>query len=100
MRHKRPTSIRILGKDWTITYVKQGNIDLEDYGGSSLSRLEISIQADLPESLEKETNLHETIHAIDHSLDLGMTEGQVNTLGAVLMQVFLDNPEFLKYLAK
>ena len=97
---KRPDKIRVLGRDIVFTYPKQADLDLEEYGKFTLSKLSISVQDGLPLALEREVIFHELLHAIDHSIDLGLSERHVNTLGVLIMQVLSDNPEFLKYLAK
>lgn len=100
MKIERPASVRVLGKNFTVQFCKQGPMDLEDFGHMLLGKQQIAIQDNLPSELERDTLLHEVIHAISDQTDMGLTEHQVQILGCALMQVFLDNAEFTAYLTK
>jgi hypothetical protein len=93
----RVDSAKIIGKPWKYTYRDGSHID-ENYGSTSYRNLSIEIIANLPLSLEQDVMMHETIHAIDESLSLGLTESQVNVLGCVLAGIFRDNPHIPDYL--
>ena len=100
MKRKRIVRLDILGKPWTYEYLKESSLDAENFGTTTYRKLTIAILEDLPVSLEQDVFLHETIHAIDSSLGLGLREEQVNQLGCALAQVCRDNPEILQYLAQ
>jgi len=96
---KRPQKVRVLGRDITFTYPKEGGLDLEEYGKFTLGTLSISVQDGLPAALEREVVLHELLHAIDHSMDLGLSERHINSLGVLIMHMLSDNPDLLRYLS-
>lgn len=96
---KIPSVLKICGKPWKIVRCKQTSLEVDAFGKVNMDKLEISIMDEQPRPLEKDTALHEIIHAIDESLDLGLKEHQVEVLGCSLQQVFADNPELLKYLS-
>lgn len=96
---KLPNTLKICGKPWKIVRCKQTVLEVDSFGKVDMDKLEIAIMDDQPRPLEKDTALHEVIHAIDEQLDLGLKEHQVEVLGCMLQQVFADNPELLKYLA-
>jgi hypothetical protein len=100
LKRKRVTRLDILGKPWTYEYLKESSLDAENFGTTTYRKLTVAILEDLPLSLEQDVFLHETIHAIDASLGLCMTENQVNQLGCALAQVVRDNPDLLHYLAQ
>lgn len=96
----RPTSLRIFGRNFSIQYKPR----LEAWGVCHRDRNLIEIVEDQQDTEEADTILHETLHALFYHLNFDMPdkkeEAIVRPLATGLMQVFLDNPEFLKYLLK
>jgi hypothetical protein len=88
-----PEKIRILGKSYGVQIV-QG---LENCGECVDSKQTIRVQAGMPHGLERDTVLHEIIHALDYGMHLSMTERQVSALAAGLVAVLVDNPSLLTY---
>lgn len=73
----------------------------EDLDGECTEDSIISLNASNPEVTIKTTLLHEIIHAIGYYLgDNGLIidERRVTPLANMIHQVFLDNPEILKYI--
>ena len=54
----------------------------------------------MDEQQQKDTLLHEVVHAIDDTLALGMTEEQVHALGAGLYQVLSENKQLTRWLGE
>lgn len=86
-------SLNILGKTFKIEWLAE----LQDaLGETHTNRQLIKMQKGMPPDTEQETLLHEVIHAVDESLALGMTEGQVHGLACGLFAVFKDNNSTLR----
>lgn len=90
-----PRKLRVLGKTYTVICRK---MDDDALGMHKQKSQEIFVRDDLGPDLERDTFLHETIHAIDETLNLGLTEAQVNSLGAAVYAVLSDNPKAVDYI--
>ena len=93
-------SLRILGKEWSLIS-KPELIDDDGqsvYGLCDIAEQRILYIDDVTPSQIRDTCLHESIHAIDLSLGLCMTEQQVHAMAAGLFALFRDNPEFKEWL--
>lgn len=99
----RPRSLRIMGKTYTVSYVYEGEIALSNLGQTDNRKLLICIQDGLAPVEEADTLIHETFHAIWYTMGIGHgpydEESIVHRMSSGLLQVYLDNPEFLKYLS-
>jgi hypothetical protein len=93
----RPTSVRVQGKQFRIEYQKESNIPDGAMGLTKYMNLSILVQNDLPAPLEQEVVFHEITHAIEKSLDLELTEHQVEVLSCGWVQVLRDNPKLLEF---
>lgn len=96
---KRPSSVRVLGKDFAIDYIAEQALDHSCVGNTEPQKLKIAIQDKLPRAFEQDVIFHEVTHALEKSLGLDMTELQVNALAAGWVQVLRDNPQLAKYFA-
>lgn len=100
----RPYSLRIMGREYTVNY--EDVLDEEDdlLGLCENSETEITIKDGQVPVEEADTIIHESLHALFYLLDMGLSlkkeEAIVRPLATGILQVFLDNPEFLKYLLK
>lgn len=94
---KRPTSVRVQGKKFTIGYPKSNQIPDEALGLTRYMDLSIVVQDGMPIPLEQEVVFHEITHAIEKSLDLDLAEHQVEVLSCGWVQVLRDNPGLLPY---
>lgn len=109
MKNKEmPTKVKILHHEYKIVIDE----DLEPYGECDADRNEITIRANLPESLQKETLLHEILHAC---IAIGQTPLYPDTIHTLLseddwnhrfiyalentlMGVLRENKELINYL--
>lgn len=96
---KRPTKVRIAGRDFEIRYVKD-DLNSGNNGYCHHDQGFLSIADDLKPLEEIDTVLHETMHSISNTFDLDLTERQVLVLATVLVGVFQDNPEYAKYISR
>lgn len=94
---KRPTSVRVQGKNFSIAYMKASLIPDDALGLTKYMDLSISVQEDVPLALEQEVVFHEITHAVEKSLDIDMSEHQVEVLACGWIQVLRDNPGLLDY---
>ena len=99
---KRPERIQIIGKRFDIKWLTGDDpiLPLDQVGECDTAEQEISIRNNLKPDTEKDTMLHETIHAVSDAMGLDMTEEQVMGLASGLLAVLLDNPTFARYLIK
>jgi hypothetical protein len=96
-----PSSVRVFGKDVTIEYATIETSDEENISGDmSEEKLAIRVRPGQLPIEEMDTVLHETIHAVDYILDLGLTEHQVRMLGTGLVGLFQDNPGFAAFVTR
>ena len=82
-----PTCIRIIGLGYQIEWVKGLLANEGDRGNVSYNDAKIRIDPDIPFDRQQRTFLHETIHAIDETLKIGLKHDQVAQLAAGLTDV-------------
>lgn len=99
----RPRIIRIMGRDFKVRFIKPDPLnECGSLGECKPLAFQIDIRDDQHPIEEADTLLHEAIHGIWYTMDIGLPQHEefvVRKLATGLMQVFLDNPSFLKYLA-
>lgn len=95
--NKMPTKVRVLGKNFKIVEMQEG-VDEDADGLCKIAEQELHVRPQPAISYCQDTLLHETIHAIDETLVLKMSERQVSNLASVLLAVFKDNPEYIKWI--
>lgn len=89
-----PKVLRIVGKNYAVETMTLG----EDYGECNDQTQTIKIAEGIAHGMERDTLLHEAIHAIDYSMQLKMSEKQVCGLGTAVYALLADNPELVKYI--
>ena len=94
---KRPNGVRVQGKQFSIKYLKASQIPDDALGLTKYMDLSISVQEGIPLALEQEVVFHEITHAVEKSLDIDMSEHQVEVLACGWIQVLRDNPGLLDY---
>ena len=101
--NKRPERIKIISKRFSVHYVEAGDggLETEDNKGmcDSLNQ-DIWIEEGLKFDTQKETVLHEVLHAISDEMALDLSEAQVDGGAKGILAVLMDNPSFAKYLLK
>lgn len=94
---KMPDQVKVLGRIFKIALLKPD--EHVDADGVTISDEQfIGVREKPALAYQQDTLLHETIHAIDETLFLRMTERQVSNLASVLLAVLKDNPEFTKWI--
>ena len=99
---KRPERIKIISKRFSIAYVPEGEGDLTEdkMGLCDTLHQQIWIEEGLEYDTQKETVLHEVLHAISDEMGLELTEAQVSGGVKGILAVLIDNPSFAKFLLK
>lgn len=96
-----PGSLNIMGKHWPFEWVENSSdfSDGNDANGETVySRQTIRIKDGTHFDCERDTVIHETLHALDHELQLGLKEKQVHRLATGLYQIFRSNPDLYAYI--
>ena len=90
-----PPYVDVIGKPYAITVTVRGE---GDYGEcfSDQCRIEIADYQCLLQ--QRDTLLHEVMHAVDHELHCGMTEPQIRRMATGLLALLRDNPALVAFL--
>lgn len=93
---KRPfTSLRIAGKRHSVKW----GADLKgDCGLTEFLPLRISVGGGMAPDEERESLLHEVLHAIEYQQGLTLKEQQVRQLSVGLYETMKNNPKLVSYL--
>ena len=92
-----PISIVVVGKTYSASFVD--SVDDEDSNGEhDLQKQQIKVKNSIHEVLQRDTLLHEVLHAIDEQLDLRMKHRQIHALAVALLQVLRENPALVRFL--
>ena len=97
----RPTRIKIGSIDYPVRWEVEIN---DDRGRSLYGQLrhvpndEVVMSAGAPLIRQRESFLHELIHAIDDRLDLALKEKVVGQLSVGLFETMLDNMKLMKWI--
>ena len=89
-------STEVLGKRYRLVQKKLGG----DYGHCFPKRCKIVIDPTANAEQQKDTLLHEVIHAIDSELATGMKERQVRLLATGLMEWMRANQEIVRWISE
>lgn len=104
MKTPRPTSVRIFGRPYSITYVPRNDPTFDQLGLTDPDSHRIWCADGQPEVEEEDTVVHEIFHAIRATMrtqvDPEVEETMVGILATGLVGVLRDNPEFAKWLLK
>lgn len=82
--------MKILGKNIKVILNEMG-VRETLYGSNDSMYLTIYINKNLPTQEKEETLLHEILHHISNSMEIGLNEKQVSRLSACLYSVFREN---------
>lgn len=96
----RPLKLRIIGKDYSVTYTYDAPVNDDTQGHCDYLALKIAVREGLAPSEERSTLLHEALHCVSHAMGLHFDESQIERLESGLYALIADNPEFLQYLRK
>lgn len=93
--------VRVLGKVYKIERGQNsaGLGGMQVFGTCDYAKSLICIDSTQDPQQERDTVMHEIVHAIDFAMHLEMDERQVHALGAGLAALFADNPTLPFWLA-
>jgi hypothetical protein len=97
---KAPKSIHIGGVDYELIFPNHNALEGENKGLICFSsqKIYISKEEGITTTAQKETSLHEVIHAVETTSGQELTENQVVALSYGLFAVLKDNPDWVKWL--
>lgn len=89
-----PKSLNLLGKTWSVTQKK----DSKNFGTCYHGKCVINVNPSNVVDQQRDTLLHEIIHALEVEGQLKMTERQVTGLATLLLAGLRTNPALVKFL--
>lgn len=96
MTKPKDWTLDILGKRFSLTWKAPG----KDFGQCDAKLCQIKVDPHCGSDQQKDTLLHEVLHAIDHELDTGMRERQVRLQATGLLHFMRANPEVIRWLCE
>lgn len=99
----KPKTIRVLGKEYRVEWdavIDNPDPEAITTGDNLQPILRIRIHKGLALDEERETLIHELVHAVENQLDLPMSEKTVRRLSVGLYALLRDNPKLRSYLFK
>lgn len=87
------TTIKIAGVTYPIDYTTK--MDIENaIAYIDFNKQIIKIDANYPIEMQKSALLHEVIHGVSYSYNVGLSEDEVEKLARGLYATFKDNPNY------
>jgi hypothetical protein len=94
-----PYTVVVAGKHYGIDLTDTG-LDSDEAGTTNVMTQVLRIRTDQGFHAERDTVLHEIIHAIEYNGHIALEERQVHALAATMLQVLRENPTLVEYLTK
>lgn len=96
----RPTGFYVVGQPFAIEYVPDAPVgmELDAWAATDLQARVVRVVENQAPHMERDTVLHEALHAMLHVLGLGRQEDLVRTLTPVLLDVLRSNKALTAYL--
>lgn len=93
-----PESITVIG--FEVTIAREASKDFNDsrWGEYDSERRHIRLNGDIGGDLERETLLHEVVHAVSLAMDAELNERQVKVMARGLYSTLKDNPALARFL--
>jgi hypothetical protein len=83
--------VKILGHEYKVEYTPNLTDRADAAGICDTEKLEMSIDANIPDTRQQEAVLHEVIEAINYHAELKLRHQAITLLSECLYQVFKDN---------
>jgi len=93
-----PKRIRILGKYYKIIKDSTPLEDSENVGLTDIQSCQITFLEDQDPQQQRDTIIHECVHAIEETMGLDLTEEQVLGLGGGIYALMIENPNLIKWI--
>ena len=97
---KRPLSVKILGKTFSIQYVCAEPLAADEMGECDPDAQRITVRDSQSMQSEQDTLLHECVHALENALALRLRHDDVVRLTTGLHALLRDNPSLIAYLRR
>ena len=92
----RDWTVDILGKRFAVVWKAPG----KDMGECDAKACQIKVDPTIGLDQQRDTLLHEIVHAIDHEMDTNMRERQVRLTATGLFHFMRANPEIVRWLCE
>lgn len=92
-----PETLNVLGKRYAVQLVQR---ESGDYGECFVDKCRIEVADYQCEDQQRDTLLHEVMHAVDHEMHCSMSEPQIRRMATGLLAVLRHNPEFVEFLRR
>lgn len=89
--------VDVLGKKFSVVWKRPAR---DAVGQCKTDLCKIFVDPDIGADSQRDTLLHEVVHAIDHDMDTGMRERQVKLLATGLFQFLRANPEIIRWMCE
>lgn len=89
--------LRLFGKAYTVELQSESQLETKYQGRIDYQKCLITILAGLASDASKETLLHEIVHALEHELQLNLSEQQVGALSVGLWAACQANPTEMRW---
>jgi hypothetical protein len=87
----RDKIVDILGKRYKIKFLRDAKFEDSEFGECDFDKMEISVNTDKGVDHQRDTLVHEILHAIDYDCKLKLSESQIRSLGRDIFQVLRVN---------
>jgi Zn-dependent peptidase ImmA (M78 family) len=88
-----PTNVRVAGFDFAVSIEAAEDFTDQLFGQVDYRKRSIRISNRADEIRQRETLLHEILHAVDEAVDGDLNEHQISVISRGLFAVLRDNPE-------
>lgn len=96
----RPDAVVVLGQPFSIEYVAAGAFAGETYGRTDHALQRITVRTDCSPHQERDTVMHELLHAAGDIVGQSLGETVVGAIAPVLLDVLRANPAVVAYLTE
>ena len=98
----QPNKFRYMSTNYDIVFDSTGKSEegMDYYGRVLYNKLRIIISPTLVKGQQQWTMLHEILHIINSGAGGDMTEGQIDSTAAGLLEAFRQNPWLYDYIKK
>lgn len=90
-----PESLDVLGKRYAVQLVQR---ESGDYGECFVDQCRIEVANYQCSDQQRDTLLHEALHAVDHEMHCSMSEPQIRRMATGLLALLRHNPALAAFL--
>ena len=103
---KLPKTVKVLSKTYTVDVVEPtlGVLAMEGvpsvYGLQRARNCSILINKMMHPDQQRDTLIHELLHAYDFDMKIGLSEKQTHRLASCILSMLKDNPKVVEFLTE